>query len=164
MSATEGFEAWYRLQHPSLLSSLTAITGDPMLANDVADEAFARACERWPRVRAMRSPGGWTYRTALNVLKRQHRRRSFERRVLGRGRAETSVSPPPDWSAEVCDALRLLPPRERTAIVLRHVADLPVADIALAMGVAAGTVASTLHDARGHLALLLTDPAEVPDG
>lgn len=49
-------------------------------------------------------------------------------------------------------AITALPPRQRTAIVLHHFVDLPVTEVAALMNVSAGTVKSTLHDARAALA------------
>jgi len=57
-----GFEAFYRREHGPLGTSLLLVTGDADLAPGGADEAFARALAAWPRVAAMASPGGWTYR------------------------------------------------------------------------------------------------------
>lgn len=153
------FESWYLREHPRVVSAVAAITGRPSVAGEAADEAFTRACERWDRVRAMASPGGWVHRTALNVARRRLRRSAHERRLLRRvaPRSEPEA-PPPAWSAEVWDALRSLPPREREAVVLRHVGDLPVAEVARVMGVASGTVASTLASARTRLSQLLADP------
>jgi Sigma-70 region 2 len=51
---------------------------------DVTAEAFARALERWERVGSMASPGGWTYRVALNVLRRRLRRGALEEHLLRR--------------------------------------------------------------------------------
>ena len=45
------------------------------------------------------------------------------------------------------DAIATLPPRQREAVVLRYLADLPLADVADAMGCALGTVKATLHQA-----------------
>jgi RNA polymerase sigma-70 factor (ECF subfamily) len=154
------FETWYMREHPRVVSAVAAITGRPTLAGEAADEAFTRACERWDRVRAMGSPGGWVHRTALNVARRRLRRSEHERRLLRRFTTaqEPEAGPPTSWSPEVWEALRALPRREREAIVLRHVADLPVAEIATVMGVVPGTVASTLASARARLALLLAEP------
>lgn len=159
----DGFDEWYRREHPRLLTSLTVLTRDATLAVDIADEAFARACERWARVAVMDSPGGWTYRTALNVLRRRHRRHAMEARILRRAVPPVEQRPA-DWSAEVWDALRSLPERQRVAVALRFVADLPSIEVARVMGIAPGTVASTLSAARARLALLLADPQEATDG
>jgi RNA polymerase sigma factor (sigma-70 family) len=47
----------------------------------------------------------------------------------------------------VRDAITALPARQREAVVLRYLADLPIADVAEAMGCAVGTVKATLHQA-----------------
>ena len=54
------FERWYRAEYPRLVSSLAMVTGDRDLAHEAASEAFVRALERWPRIRGMGRPGGWT--------------------------------------------------------------------------------------------------------
>ena len=158
------FELWYVQEHPRLVAALTIIAGDVALAADATDEAFARAYERWERVRVMESPGGWTYRTALNLVRGRWRRAAREAHILGRAPTIDVV----DWSPEVWDALRRLPRRERTAIALRYVADLTTEEIAVAMQIAVGTVGSTLHAARRNLAGALGDsdvepePVELP--
>ena len=48
-------------------------------------------------------------------------------------------------------ALAGLPPQQRAAVVLRHLEDLPVAEVAALLGIAAGTVQS--QTARGVQAL-----------
>jgi RNA polymerase sigma-70 factor (ECF subfamily) len=144
----EDFEAWYRQQHRPLVAALTALSGDPDVARDATDEAFVRALDAWDRVRSFDSPTGWVYRVALNALRRSKRRRAFERQVAHR-EPRTTADPLPH--TEVWDAVRLLPPRQRVAIALRYVADLPEADVAAAMGVTRGTVSSTLVDARARL-------------
>jgi DNA-directed RNA polymerase specialized sigma24 family protein len=45
-----------------------------------------------------------------------------------------------------------LAPRQRTAVLLRHVGQFTEQEIAVVMGIARGTVSSTLRVAYGHLA------------
>ena len=157
------FADWYRAEHPRVLGSITALSGDGGLAAEVTDEAFTRALADWPRVQRMASPAGWTYRVALNVLRRKHRRRGTEQRALstvgtradGAGRVHTDPTSHP----EVWAAVRQLPEKQRVAVVLRYVADLTESAIAETMGVSRGTVASNLSDARRSLAEFLTDDA-----
>jgi RNA polymerase sigma-70 factor (ECF subfamily) len=127
------FEPWYRELHPKLVAWLVVAGGDVELARDVAAEAFTRAYSSWARVVALESPDGWVWTVAYNVLRRHFRRR----------------------------ALRSLPLRQRTAVALRYVVDLPQAQIAAVMGVAPGTVSATLVAARKRLAdALAPDDAE----
>jgi RNA polymerase sigma factor (sigma-70 family) len=144
------FEAWYRTVHARVEASVRLATGDRDLAADAADEALVRAYERWDRVSVMGSPEGWTVRVALNVARRRLRRRAVERRLLMRRGPGVHVDP------EVSDehlwaAVRALPSRQRTAVVLRYVMDLKEADIASVMKVTRSTVSTTLRDARASL-------------
>jgi DNA-directed RNA polymerase specialized sigma24 family protein len=154
------FEEWYEAQHPRLVATLLLATGNVDVARESADEAFTRALARWSRVGAMASPEAWTYRVAVNVAHRRWRRLALERRLLGRHPVSAVVPPPGE---EAWDAVRRLPPRQRTAVVLRHVADLTEEDIAKVMGVTRGTVSSTLAAAHRVLAQLLAseEPEEV---
>jgi RNA polymerase sigma-70 factor (ECF subfamily) len=159
MEVVDGhFERWYEAEHPKLITALTVIAGDASLAAEAVDEAFARAYERWGRISRMESPEGWTYRTAMNALRRRQRRRHLEHQLhLRRAASSSATAAVADWSPEVWDAVRRLPPRERTTVALRYVADLSTDDIAVAMGVAPGTVGAALHSARRRLAAALSD-------
>lgn len=161
MVAARDFEHWYVGEHARLFASLLVLSGDRELAAEATDEALSRALQHWERVREMDSPGGWTYQVALNVVRRTARRRTLERRVLRRLSSHADAPAP---AGEVWDVVRALPERQRMAVVLRYVADLAENDIATAMGVTRGTVASTLADARRALAGLLAEPdvAEEP--
>jgi RNA polymerase sigma-70 factor (ECF subfamily) len=161
--ATEtGFEAFYRRQHGPLVASLLLVTGDVDLARDGADEAFARALAAWPRVRAMASPGGWTYRVALNVIRRRGRRRALERRLLVRSAPRPRPVPAP--AGEAWLLVNGLPLRQRQVVVLRHVGDLPETQIAAVLGISRSTVSSTLADAHRVLARQLHDANGALDG
>ena len=87
------FAAWYRNEHPRLLATMTIVTRDLHVAQDVTAEAFARALAAWKRVSAMDSPTGWTYRVAVNLARRRARRATIEERLLRR-------MPPPTASSE----------------------------------------------------------------
>jgi RNA polymerase sigma-70 factor (ECF subfamily) len=157
------FESWYGREHARLVTALVLVAGDIHAAQEAADEAFARALVRWDRVGAMASPNGWTYRVALNVLRRRGRRAAIERRLLSRQSAPPDVPAP---AGEAWEAVRHLPPRQRSVVVLRFVADLTEEQVGVALGVSRSTISSTLADARRTLARLLADdepaPMEVP--
>lgn len=153
-----GFEAWYLREHPKVVAALTWVAGDPDVAADATDEAFARAYASWRKVATMASPGGWVYRVALNVVRRRMRRAALEQRRME----------PPPAVADVVDheiwtIVQQLPERQRVAVVLRYLLDLPEKEVATAMGISRGTVASSLAAARLRLAIWLTSE-ETPDG
>lgn len=149
---TRDFEGWYLANHARLVAGLLLVSGDLDLTREAVDEACTRAFTRWEQVRRMDSPSGWTFRVALNALRRHQRRAAMERRLLAR-RPPTAVVPAP--AGEAWDIVRALPPRQRTAVVLRYVADLTQVEIAAAMGITRSTVSSLLADAHAHLAELI---------
>ena len=154
VNATDTFEEWYRREHPRLVTSMLLVAGNIHLAQEAADEAFARALARWERVSVMASPNGWTYRVALNVLRRRGRRAARDRELLARGRPPEQVPAP---AGEAWDVVRRLPPRQRTAVVLRYVADLTEEQVGAAMGVSRSTISSALADARRTLGRMLAE-------
>jgi RNA polymerase sigma-70 factor (ECF subfamily) len=156
------FEAWYRAHYRRIFASVYLVSGDRVACADAVDEAFARAYERWARVGRMESPAGWTWVVARNALRTA--RRVDRRRAAAVARLmPDSHSAAPDLAAEVWDAVRRLSPREREVIALRYLAGLRERDIADALRISAGTVASTLHDARAHLAASLGDTYALED-
>jgi RNA polymerase sigma-70 factor (ECF subfamily) len=148
----------YETERDGMARSLLVIGGDAEAAGDAVAEAFSRAYERWPRVAAMDSPGGWVYRVALNELRRRLRRGALESRLLRRERPRPVA--PPDIEPELWDAVAALPSRQREAIVLRYVGDLTERDVAGVLGVSEGAVSAALVAARRRLAEQLTDCKE----
>jgi RNA polymerase sigma factor (sigma-70 family) len=147
------FEPWFLREYSRVLGALILAIDNRDVAEEATAEAFARAYEKWERVGAMASPGGWIYTVALNVARRRIRRRTMERLLLRKARVTTEVLP--DTGFELWDLVRTLPPRERTAIVLRYVGDLQESEVAKAMGISNGGVAKTLNVARSHLGIAL---------
>jgi RNA polymerase sigma-70 factor (ECF subfamily) len=148
------FDEWYRAHYRRVFASLYLVSGDRDACADAVDEAFARAYERWTRVRRMASPEGWTWVVARNAL-RAARRASRRRAAVAAHVVSGEVEGPAELAVEVWDAVRRLPAREREVIALRYLAGLRERDIASALRIAPGTVARALHDARRHLATSL---------
>jgi RNA polymerase sigma factor (sigma-70 family) len=151
------FAAWYAAEAPRAVITLNAALGDHGLAEECVAEAFARAYAQWPKVSKMDSANGWIYVVALNHARSTERSRRREQLRSGDIPAPPAIASPepPD---PIWDAVRDLAPQARRAIALRYIADLPEADIARAMGVTRGTVATTLHRARQALATRLGSP------
>ncbi len=147
---SRSFEAWYRATHSGVLASVIVVSRDVDAARDATAEAFTRALERWDRVGAMAAPEAWVHRVAVNALRRRHRRRLLEQRLLGR--RSPDPEPPRQLDREVWAAVASLPLRQRQAVGLRYLLGMTQSEVADAMGVATGTAAATLHAARAALA------------
>jgi RNA polymerase sigma factor (sigma-70 family) len=161
MAVTGSFERWYREEHRRVLAACVAMCGDLEVAVEATDEAFSRALGRWDRVASMDSPGAWVCTVAMNCVRRALRHR---RRELLRPPRRPSVVETPSSSPELWEAVRSLPLRQRTAVVVRYVGDFSEVEIAQAMGVARGTVAATLFAARTALAKTLGDTVMDEEG
>ena len=81
-SGRETFESFFRGHYASVVRGLVLVAGSEGEAEDLAQEAFARALERWDRIRTMESPVGYVYRTAFNLNRNRlrHLARSLRRR------------------------------------------------------------------------------------
>lgn len=157
MAATD-FDELYRAHYGQVVAMAYALTGDLAEAQDLTQEGFCRAWQRWARLARYDDPLAWIRRVVANLAASRWRRLAVVRRHLRHERIETVPELGPDHVALVA-ALRTLPEPQRRAIVLHHLADLPVAAIARELGVADGTVKSWLHRGRTVLAAELTDPA-----
>jgi len=65
---------------------------------------------------------------------------------------------------ELLAALRTLPDRQRTAVVLRHYCDLGEAEVASVMNCSVGTVKSNTSRGLASLRLRLSEPPTSPEG
>ena len=154
MPEFDSFDDWYRSSAPRLVASVGLAVGDLELAKDAVADACVLALERWSRVRMMEQPSGWVYRVAVNKVRRRARRDATERFLLRRA-GPTQIEPSAEWDPVLWKAVAALPDRQREALVLRYVMDFTQAEIARSMGIAAGTVAATLSQARSRLASAL---------
>jgi RNA polymerase sigma-70 factor, ECF subfamily len=145
------FDDFYGATYATLVVQLAAYTGDRLEAQDVVQEAFARAWPRWHRLAYYDDPTGWVRRVAWNVATSRRRRVRATLATLLRMRAADVPEPDPAH-VDLVRALAALPPRQRRAVILHHMAGMSVAEIAADCDVAVGTVKSWLHRARTTLA------------
>lgn len=142
----DGVGAFCAELRPRLVGSLSLHCGDAGVAEELAQETLTRVWEQWSRVRRLDSPEGWAYRVAMNLASSWFRRKNAERRAHHRLRAEARTEPTHARGADRADAIavrqavRELPRRRRTALVLRYHLDLSVAQTAEVMGCKPGTV------------------------
>jgi RNA polymerase sigma-70 factor (ECF subfamily) len=141
-----------------------AICGDLADAEDAVQEAFITAIRKRRTFQTVVNPEAWIRTVALRRLQSGWRHLAVVRRHQAASRVpEPAVEIGPEHVALVT-ALGLLDRDQREAIVLHHLADLSVAEIAADLGVPAGTVKSRLSRGRDRLGELLTEREEPSHG
>jgi RNA polymerase sigma-70 factor (ECF subfamily) len=146
----EDFVAMCHREHAQLVRAVTLWCGDRAVAEEVVQEAFARACRDWRRVRRMDRPVAWIWRVAVNLSNSRFRRRQAERRAYGRVAARTvGEHRDPDGADAVAvrRALAGLSPLQRQVVILRFYLDVPVEEIAVVTGRSASAITSVTHRA-----------------
>lgn len=151
----DGFVALYHTSYGRLTSQVYAYLGDRAEAEDVVQEAFARAWRHWPRVHGYDDPVAWVRRVAWNLATSRLRRVAVAARVLRRQRPTQALPEPDPEHISLVAALRRLPDRQRLVVVLHHIADFPVSEIAADLDIPQGTVMSWLYRGRARLAAQL---------
>jgi RNA polymerase sigma-70 factor (ECF subfamily) len=147
------FEAFYEACRDRLARQLFVITGDMGVAMECVQEGFTRAWARWPVVSKYEQPEAWVRRVALNVAVSRWRR---TRRTELRAAVEPGAAVGPTLDRVVLStALAALPGRQRVAVVLHHLVDLPVDEVARQMGIPVGTAKSLLVRGRRRLATVV---------
>jgi RNA polymerase sigma factor (sigma-70 family) len=174
MTMADSPEAWLCTQlEPRLIGALTLYCGDRLVAEELAQETLVRLLDRWGQVQHMSNPAAWAHRVAINLANSRFRRLRAERRARQRleghaVREQASDTHGIDMAAHIAvrEAVSHLPKRQRTALVLRYYADLPVSEVAVVMQCSPGTVKSLTHHAIGALrhAGLVDPDEEVSDG
>ncbi|MFC7757117.1 SigE family RNA polymerase sigma factor [Catellatospora bangladeshensis] len=152
--AAADFDSFYQANYAGTVAVAFGLTGDRGEAQDLAQEAYCRAWQRWPEISAYDNPGAWVYRVTVNLARSRWRNLRTAAAHLLRMRP-VDVAPADPEHVALVTALRALPMDQRQAIVLHHLVDLPVNEVAREMGVPAGTVKSWLHRGRTELAALL---------
>jgi RNA polymerase sigma-70 factor (ECF subfamily) len=161
VTGAEEFRVFYDAAFGRLVGQLFLITGDQHEAEEVVQEAFARAAARWSRLQDYDAPEAWVRRVAMNLAASRARQARRRLAILARLRPAAQVPPASDEALALAEALRTLPMRQRRAIVLHHLIGMPVQQVATTMGVPAGTVKTWLGRGRRALAVRLGDPEEV---
>ena len=161
---TEDFDGFYRDTSRRLLRYAYGLTGDPVEAQDLVQESYARAWQRWRRLSGYEDPEAWL-RLVVNRLSADRWRR------LGVHRSRRAADPPPAPAAPPSEdtvllvrAMRTLPAAQRRALTLFYLLDRSVGEIAAETGATTGTVKSWLSRGRAGLAATLgpLEPAADP--
>ncbi len=149
------FERLYADLQAPILNYLFRLVGDPAQAEDLCQEAFARAWRSRRTLAQVDNPRAWLYRIATNAA-RDHLRRArllawlpllgSDSRLAVEGPEEGALE-----TARMQRALGKLAPEYRIPLVLYTCQDCSIADIALALNLSADAVKQRLARARRQL-------------
>jgi RNA polymerase sigma-70 factor (ECF subfamily) len=154
LSPPEPFDVFYRREFPRLVALAHALAG-PTQAADVAQEAMIVAYGRWDEIRGFASPAGWVRGVCSHKAVSVVRRLSAEARAIARLRLRQrpqDADPAPSDDEPFWHAVRQLPRRQAQVAALHYALDLSVADIAVTLDCAEGTVKAHLFRARAAIA------------
>jgi RNA polymerase sigma factor (sigma-70 family) len=158
------FSAFCADEHPRLVGALSLYCGDSALAEELAQDALARACRDRSRVRRLAASGAWVHRVAINLAHSHFRRKGAEARARQRMHStpgsERHLDNDHATAIAIRSAIASLPQRQGIALVLRYYLDLPVAQVALIMQCPEGTVKTLTSKAISSLRRTLSPDLE----
>jgi RNA polymerase sigma-70 factor, ECF subfamily len=149
------FDAFYLGSARRLLRYAFGLTGDAADAQDLVQEAYARAWQRWRRLSRYDDAEGWLRLVVTRLATDRWRRLSVRRAAASTHNPPRSVEPPSDDMVVLVAALRTLPLPQRRALALHYLLDFSVNEIARETGASPGTVKSWLSRGRVGLAAAL---------
>ena len=152
------FDDFYTSSFQRVVAAVYAMIGDRDEAQECVQEAFVRAWAHRKKLEKAEHPEAWVRTTAYRLAVSRWRRTMRGKRPTDRavGPAMETAAPSEAHVALVA-ALKQLPEAQRRTLVLHHIADLPVHDVAREVGVPEGTIKARLSRGRAALAALLSD-------
>jgi RNA polymerase sigma-70 factor (ECF subfamily) len=166
MTEAQQFEAFMQNYQNMVFSTAMRLVANEAEAEDIAQEVFLKAYERFAELKASPTAGGWLKTVAtnmsLNHLSRYRARWSFFSELFG-GRGGEDEEREPDFPAAqnleedvaradrrelVEQAVQKLPPAHRVPLVLYHLEGLSYEEIAAKLNVSLGKVKTDIFRAR----------------
>nr|WP_082535104.1 SigE family RNA polymerase sigma factor [Nonomuraea pusilla] len=154
------FREYVQARGPALLRAARQLTGHPLDAEDLLQNALTKTYFAWDRIQDRRSLDGYVRRAMVNINISQWRRRKVEE-YPSEELPEVCVEPAACGEVHELleQALEELPERMRAAVVLRYYEDMTEPEIARTLGISVGTVKSTVSRAMAKLRSALGSPA-----
>ncbi|MGI8516338.1 MAG: RNA polymerase sigma factor [Acidimicrobiia bacterium] len=150
----ETFEAFYRREYGAAVRLAYVLSGSRWGAEDLAQEAFIAAQQRWHEIGRYSNPGSWLRLVIANRSVSLYRRKLAEGRALVKalaGSRKALEASQPEFE-EVWAAVRKLPQRQSQVIMLKYVEEQTLQEIAEVLGLSVPTVGTHLQRARKALA------------
>ncbi|MEU5339245.1 SigE family RNA polymerase sigma factor [Streptomyces sp. NPDC020766] len=147
------FEEYVRTRQDALLRSARRLVPDPVDAQDLLQTALVRTYGRWDGIADKRLADAYLRRVMINTRTEWWRARKLEE-VPTEQLPDASVADSTEQHADralLMDIMKVLAPKQRSVVVLRHWEQMSTEETAAALGMSAGTVKSTLHRALARL-------------
>jgi RNA polymerase sigma-70 factor (ECF subfamily) len=152
------FDDFYAASFQRITGQVYAMIGSRDEAQECVQEAFVRAWAHRKKLEKADHPEAWVRTTAYRLAVSRWRRTMRGRRPTDRAMGPAlETAAPNEAHVALVAALKQLPEAQRQALVLHHIADLPVHDVAREVGVPEGTIKARLSRGRAALAALLAD-------
>ncbi|HYN33334.1 MAG TPA: sigma-70 family RNA polymerase sigma factor [Ilumatobacteraceae bacterium] len=150
-------EDFFREEFARLAARGAVMSGSVEVGQDAAQEAMARAMDRWPAVSGHESPVAWVCRVMANLLVDRYRSSDAESTAWLRAPSPILVGEPllDGWA----ELIAPLPMRQRMVVTLFYGEDLSIDAIASMLDISAGTVKSLLSKGRRTLSERLGEEA-----
>lgn len=172
------FERLFTKYHARVYNLIYRMVGNEDDAQDLTQETFVRCHRALPSLKAVDFFLPWLWRVATNIC-RDHARRRARRQTwsldseitddegtkMSREIEDDSLDPPrllrrSEIADRVQDAIGKLSVDRRIVVILHHLEDMPVNEIAEILSVPVGTVKSRLARARDDMSEMLSDLIE----
>ncbi|TJZ94367.1 SigE family RNA polymerase sigma factor [Actinacidiphila oryziradicis] len=147
------FEEYVRTRQDTLLRSARRLVPDPLDAQDLLQTALARTYRHWERIADKQLADAYLRRVMINTRTEWWRARKLQE-LPTEQLPDTSIEDPTEQHADrqlLMDLMKTLAPQQRSVVVLRHWEQMSTQETATALGMAPGTVKSTLHRALARL-------------
>jgi RNA polymerase sigma-70 factor (ECF subfamily) len=154
------FESFYERTYPGAYRTALAIVRDPSLASDVTQDAYVKAYRERDRFRGDAPVAAWLHRIVVNealsgVRKQGRRPREIDMTTVWDLSAGSGDVARVSDRLSILDALHVLTPRARAAVVLRYYHDHDYATIARILGTSTGNVGALLSRSLDRLRIEL---------
>ncbi|MFC8503528.1 SigE family RNA polymerase sigma factor [Pedococcus sp. NPDC057267] len=163
MGGFDDFDDYVRARWLPLLRTATLLTGDRHAAEDLVQDALARAAQRWTVIAEADSPDAYVrrilYTRSIDTWRRtRHEPRASEH--VARSSASADTAAETDTRVTLAAALRRLTPKQRAVLVLRFYEDRTEVEASRVLGCSVNTVKSQTRHALGRLRELVPELAD----
>ena len=161
---------WVREHYPRIHRAAWMMTGDAWEAEDLAQQTFVVALERWHRFEGRAAESTWLYGILVKLRQRRFRtlarmQRRLREYVDRRGDRESEdpqhVLSQQQWRESIWSDVARLPPAQRDAVTLRYAEGMSYEEVAKIVGCVPGTAKSRVHHGVKRLREMSSDLSQL---